>query len=222
MDEERLDPTQQPEIPEIIETEETKKQDKAPFDLVGTLLEYAEILAFSLAAVLVVFTLLVRLCRVDGSSMRNTLYDGQMLVTTSLGEVQQGDVIVFHMTGDGPLNEALVKRVIATGGQTVRMDCRDGSVWVDGELLAEPYVSYLDGNGNTIGYLSQFPAYGLDRTTGIFETTVPEGCLFVMGDNRNHSADSRTAAVSFVDERRVLGRVLLRVSPLTTDLSGEE
>lgn len=213
--------------PEEVMTEDTApaEEKRGSFDPIGSLVEYAEILVFSVAAVLLLFTLVVRLCQVDGSSMRNTLYNGEMLITTSLGEPQQGDIIVFHMTTDtptAPLNEALVKRVIATGGQTVRIDYKTATVSVDGQVLEEPYVALMDGNGTDIGHMQLLPAYGFDRTTGIFEAVVPEGCLFVMGDNRNNSADSRSTAVGFVDERRVLGRVLLRVSPFTTDFSGED
>lgn len=214
--------------PEEIMIEDTAPAEKtgSSFDPIGSLVEYAEILVFSVAAVLLLFTLVVRLCQVDGSSMRNTLYNGEMLITTSLGEPQQGDIIVFHMTDEenlnSPFNEALVKRVIATGGQTVRIDYKTATVSVDGQVLEEPYVALIDGNGTDIGYMQLLPAYDFDRTTGIFETVVPEGCLFVMGDNRNNSADSRSLAVGFVDERRVLGRVLLRLSPFTTDFSGED
>ncbi len=189
-------------------------------NIVASLLDYMEIFAFSVAAVLVIFTLLFRLCRVDGSSMRKTLEDGQMLITTSIGEPEQGDIIVFSMTTDSPyydLNEALVKRVIAKGGQTVRIDCNTGTVYVDGRELTEKYAELLDSSGNEIGQVQQFPTYGYNRETRIFEATVPEGCLFVMGDNRNHSADSRTTVVGMVDARRVLGRVVLRLSPFTTD-----
>lgn len=214
--------------PEEVMTEDTAptEEKRGSFDPIRSLVEYAEILVFSVAAVLLLFTLVVRLCQVDGSSMLNTLYNGEMLITTSLGEPQQGDIIVFHMTDesnpDSPFNEALVKRVIATGGQTVRIDYKTATVSVDGQVLEEPYVALMDGNGANIGHMQLLPAYGYDRTTGIFETVVPEGCLFVMGDNRNNSADSRSTAVGFVDERRVLGRVLLRVSPFTTDFSGED
>lgn len=191
-------------------------------NVVSSLLDYIEIFAFSVAAVLIVFTLLFRLCRVDGNSMRNTLENGQMLITTSVGEPEQGDIIVFSMTTDSPyynLNEALVKRVIAKGGQTVRIDCSTGTVFVDGEELTEKYAVLLDVNGIEIGKVQQLPNYGYDRSTHTFEVTVPEGYLFVMGDNRNHSTDSRTTAVGLVDERRVLGRVILRLSPFTTDFN---
>lgn len=210
--------------------EEAMTEDTAPaeqtgrsFDPIGSLVEYAEILVFSVAAVLLLFTLVVRLCQVDGKSMLNTLEDKKMLITTSLGEPQQGDIIVFHMTSDqeGGLNEALVKRVIAKGGQTVRIDYNTATVSVDGQVLEEPYAALLDGNDMSIGEMNLKPAYGYDDKTRVFETVVPEGCLFVMGDNRNNSADSRSYAVGFVDERRVLGRVLLQVSPFTTDFSGK-
>ena len=151
---------------------------------IGSLLDYLEIFAFSVAAVLVVFTMLFRLCRVDGSSMRKTLENGQMLITTSVGEPEPGDIIVFSMTTDSPyydLNEALVSA------------------------------------GHDSGVVQQYPTYGYDRETRMFEVTVPEGHLFVMGDNRNHSTDSRTTIVGMVDGRRVLGRVILRLSPFTTD-----
>ncbi len=187
---------------------------------IGSLLDYLEIFAFSVAAVLVVFTMLFRLCRVDGSSMRKTLENGQMLITTSVGEPEPGDIIVFSMTTDSPyydLNEALVKRVIAKGGQTVRIDCQTGTVFVDGKQLTERYAVLLDSAGHDSGVVQQYPTYGYDRETRIFEVTVPECHLFVMGDNRNHSTDSRTTIVGMVDGRRVLGRVILRLSPFTTD-----
>ncbi len=211
------DPAEVPSDPEAKVDGADGRQGR---NVAASLLDYMEIFAFSVAAVLVIFTLLFRLCRVDGSSMRKTLENGQMLITTSIGEPEQGDIIVFSMTTDSPyydLNEALVKRVIAKGGQTVRIDCNTGTVYVDGRELTEKYAELLDRNGNEIGQVQQFPTYGYNRETRIFEATVPEGCLFVMGDNRNHSTDSRTTVVGMVDARRVLGRVVLRLSPFTTD-----
>ncbi len=185
-------------------------EEQQTHSFVSDLFDYVEILVFSVAAVLLVFTLAFRLCRVDGSSMRNTLHDNEMLITTSLVDPKPGDIIVFHMTSEtyDHFNEPLVKRIIAVGGQTVRYDYSTMEVFVDGEKIDDGWAHYLDQSGQDIGKLTQYPMYGYDAQTKVFETTVPEGKLFVMGDNRNHSSDSRTIQVGYVDERQVLGKVI--------------
>ena len=200
----------------VVETQETPAPEKKE-SLISSLFDYLEILVFSVCAVLLIFTLCGRLCKVNGSSMRNTLFHNEMLITTNLVEPEAGDIIVFHQTSDlyPNLNEPLVKRIIATEGQTVRIDYDAGEVYVDGVLLEEPYIALLDRQGNDVGRWTQAPGYGFDHATGIFEATVPEGCYFVMGDNRNNSLDSRSREVSFVDARRVLGKVVVRTDPWT-------
>ena len=195
-------------------TEEKKTSSPEKEGLVSSIFDYLEILVFSVCAVLLIFSLFGRICRVDGGSMMRTLYDGQTLVTTSLVTPENGDIIVFHQTSDTVprLNEPLVKRVIATEGQTVRIDFDRGEVYVDGKLLDESaYISLLYKNPYTNKYFESGEWDG----SGVFETTVPDGCYFVMGDNRNNSLDSRSAEIGCVDARRVLGKVVLRLHPFT-------
>ncbi len=182
------------------------------------LLDFLEILVVAVCVTLLLFTLFFRVCRVDGNSMRNTLRNQEVLITSNFSEVEVGDIVVFHQTSDqyDRFNEPLVKRVIATEGQTVRINYYTGEVFIDGKLIQEPYVSLLNRAGQVIGKWTQAPSMtGFDFQTGIFETTVPAGHYFVMGDNRNNSADSRMIEVGFVDSRRILGKAVVRLKPWT-------
>lgn len=183
------------------------------------LFDYVEMFAWSVLVVLLIFTFGFRLCQVDGPSMENTLHNGERLLLQSAGySPRQDDIVVFHLTEpEKNLEKVLVKRVIATGGQTVEIDTNTGTITVDGKEYADTHSALKDtSSGENAGrYYTSLFGYGLDRTTGIFRATVPEGYLFVMGDNRNNSKDSRNPDVGFVDERCVLGRVVLRLSPFT-------
>ena len=162
---------------------------------------YIWLQAFVLISVAVVlcFTYLGRVVTVSGSSMEPTLRNGDMLLLRSgAGGVEQGDVVV--LTREDFLDEPIVKRVIATEGQTVVIDYTENSVNVDGERLKEPYV---------VEVMAQ-PYF-----SGPVETvTVPEGEIFVMGDSRNHSSDSRHPGLGTVDLRCVLGEAKAVLLPL--------
>jgi signal peptidase I len=157
-----------------------------------------------------IFALGNRLCRVSGDSMLPTLKNQQLLLVSDMFyEPEGGDIIVFHQTShdDPRFNEPIVKRVIATEGQHVVIDFKNKQVSVDGTPLHEDYIQLIyDGNYRI------YAEYNM--TGGIFEATVPENCVFVMGDNRNNSTDSRASVIGFVDCRRILGKVILRLTPL--------
>ena len=153
-----------------------------------------------LAVLILVFTFVARIIVVSGPSMENTLQNGDAMLVWSLGYTpEQGDVVV--LTKRSYQEDSIVKRVIATGGQTVDIDYATGTVYVDGVALEEDYIKEQ----------MQVPSYG-DMVNHV---TVPEGCLFVMGDNRNQSADSRYPEIGIVDERCVIGRVVAVIFPVS-------
>ena len=164
------------------------------------LYEWLQALVCSVLAVVLLFTFVIRLIGVDGSSMEPTLKHGdKLLVLSSLlyDDYQYGDIVVLRK--DTFLREPVVKRVIATENQTVDIDFDTGSVYVDGELLEEDYI-------NDLTYTDE----GME-----FPLKVPEGSIFVMGDNRNHSTDSRDTRLGTVDARYVIGKAVVLVMPGT-------
>lgn len=187
---------------EEITEEETKQREIPGRDLY----EWTQALVGSVLAVVLVFTFLIRLIGVDGHSMVPTLQNGdRLLVLSSLldHDYEYGDIVVLRE--ESFLEEPIVKRVIATEGQTVDIDFEAGIVYVDGEALNEPYINE--------------PTYMEEGTE--FPLTVPEGCIFVMGDNRNHSSDSRDSRLGTVDTRCVLGKAVFLAFPGADDVTGK-
>jgi signal peptidase I len=162
--------------------------------------DWLEVIAFSIAIVLLVFTFVGRLTTVDGDSMYLTLKHGEQLIISNLFyETQNGDIVVVQEQ-NGYFKGPIVKRIIAKGGQTIKFDFENWKVWVDGELLEEDYINYQ-------------PWFPMQSDGCPEELVVPEGYLFVMGDNRNGSTDSRNMAiVGFVSEDEVMGRVIFRLT----------
>lgn len=187
---------------EEITEEETRQREIPGRDLY----EWTQALVGSVLAVVLVFTFLIRLIGVDGHSMVPTLQNGdRLLVLSSLldHDYEYGDIVVLRE--ESFLEEPIVKRVIATEGQTVDIDFEAGIVYVDGEALDEPYINE--------------PTYMEEGTE--FPLTVPERCILVMGDNRNHSSDSRDSRLGTVDTRCVLGKAVFLAFPGADDVTGK-
>ena len=144
------------------------------------------------AVAVLVATLFLPVLQIYGTSMTPTLYDGDVVVSVKTGRLERGDVVAFYYN-----NKILVKRVIAGPGQWVDID-QDGSVYVDGELLDEPYV--------------EEKALGTCNIELPYQ--VPDGRWFVMGDHRSVSVDSRDQSVGCVSEEQIVGRLTFRLWPL--------
>ena len=189
--------------------EEEKKTEEIPEKEEGgvrvNLYYWLQALVVVMVTLIVVFTFFGRIIGVVGHSMDPTLADGEILLLQSIGYTpEQGDIVVLNDYAASVLEgKAIVKRVIAVGGQTVKIDYDAGTVSVDGQVLDEPYI--LEPMRD--------PAL-LNSHMSITEVTVPEGHIFVMGDNRNNSTDSRHNEVGVIDQRFVLGRAIVVLFPL--------
>ena len=179
------------------QTENKKSEGRFSSELFGWGASLMAVLVFFV----VVFTFFVRLIGVDGMSMYPTLEDHSIMLVSNLNYTpERGDVVVLRKEGFYN-TQPIVKRIIATGGDTVDIDPVTGDVSVNGEVLDEPYIN------ETIDVLEHMG----DLT---YPQTVPEGCVFVMGDNRNASTDSRDARLGCVDTRYIMGRVYFTLFPV--------
>ena len=158
--------------------------------------EWIQCVVIALICCVLVFVFVARVIDVVGQSMVPTLHEGDKIIITRLaGDYEVGDIVVLRK--DTFRQEPIVKRIIAVEGQTVDFDFTTGTVYVDGVALDEPYI-----NERT---------YDPEDYAG--PVTVEEGCVYVLGDNRNNSTDSRTSTIGCVDERYIMGKVIFRILP---------
>ena len=157
-----------------------------------TLKSTIAILIVVAAAAVLVATLWMPVLRIYGSSMTPTLQDGQIVVTVKTSSFEQGDIVAFYHG-----NKLLIKRYIAGSGEWVNID-EDGNVTVNGETLDEPYITEK--------------AYG--ETNIELPYQVPDNRIFVMGDNRDVSIDSRSTTVGCIADDQIVGKVVLCIWPL--------
>ncbi len=175
---------------EAVEQQESMRVD---------LYEWIQSLMTALVICMAIFIFIIRVIDVSGSSMFPTLHDGdKMLVSNLFYTPHAGDVVVFKTDRYDP-ERALVKRVIATEGQEISIDFDRGIVYIDGLPVEEDYIAELTKT----------------KLDFIGPQTVPEGCMFVMGDNRNASTDSRKKEIGMVDQRMLLGRAYYVIFPLS-------
>ncbi len=198
--------------------------EKPPKSFKTEIFEWLDVLVVSVIAVVLIFTFFFRIVTIEGESMENTLYSGEkVIISDMLYQPQRGDIVVISRNTDNSLDknsyaEPIIKRVIATEGQIVDIvyETREteingvvqkstvGVVYVDGDKINEPYIkNYISGQ---LEDQIDFPAY------------VPEGCVFVLGDNRQNSLDSRSARIGqdgMIDTRYVLGRAVYRILPFS-------
>lgn len=169
------------------------KEKKGPWEIVY---EWMDSFVFSIILILIVFVFGFRVVGVDGESMMPTLNDKDWLAVKAINNnIERGDIVVI--TQPNVTGEPLIKRVIAVGGDTLDINFISGEVKVNGEVIEEPYIMAPTHNQGDFNK----------------PIRIPEGYLFVMGDNRNESLDSRFSTIGIIDERYVLGVASTRLYP---------
>lgn len=190
-------------VKELRMEKEKSDQRKKP-SLLLEIFDWVDSVVFSVIFMILIFTLVFRIVGIKGESMENTVLDGEKVIISDVFYTpKRGDIVVisrdyFNSLGQ-PVegSEPIIKRVIATEGQTVNIDFESGVVYVDDQPLDEPYTKTPTNRQDDV----QFPL------------KVEDGCVFVLGDNRAVSKDSRDSSIGLVNERYILGKVILRVYP---------
>ncbi len=170
------------------------------YDWIGTLV-------VSIIAVSIILTFFFRVVVVDGPSMMDTLQDGDVLIMSQFNyKPKVGDIVIISRNYENDVlyqetssKSAIIKRIIAVEGQTVDIDTNAGIVYVDGEAIDEPYIK----DPTTVNRGTEYPLY------------VDEGKVFVMGDNRLVSLDSRSSEVGLIDSKYILGKAMVRLFPIS-------
>ncbi len=200
---------------ENMETD-TRETDKSENKLLSDIMEVVESTLITVFVIVMVFTYILHPVNVVGTSMIDTLQNGdRIFMTTVYADISYGDIVVIdnnmaylldanndivEKNIDGSaLKECIIKRVIAEGGQTLEIVPETHEVIVDGKVLDEPYIKELTMNAGSFNY----------------PITIPDGYFFVMGDNRNGSADSRNPDVGLIKKDQIYGKAILRYAPLS-------
>ncbi len=180
----------------VAQTRKSARADKK--SLTKLLVEFVSIIASSIVAIMLIFTFAFRIVGVSGPSMMNTLIDGDwLLVSAFITEPERGDIVI--VTQPNAYNEPIVKRVIAVEGDTIDIDFETATVKINGKVINEPYLGSPTTN---------------NEGAWDYPLTLKEGQVFVMGDNRQHSSDSRSPDIGLIDENYILGQVILRFAPI--------
>ncbi|MBD5159303.1 MAG: signal peptidase I [Ruminococcus sp.] len=205
-------------IVENTESGNTEPEEKQNKNFLADFIEIAESTFITVFVIIMIFTYILHPVNVVGTSMTNTLQDGdRIFMTTVYGSLSYGDIVVINndmaylldednniveknIDGSG-LKECIIKRVIATGGQTIEINSDTKEVIVDGKVLDEPYIKELTNNS---GVSFNYPI------------TVPEGYYFCMGDNRNGSSDSRNSDIGLIKKSQIYGKAMLRYAPVSS------
>ncbi|MDE6782012.1 MAG: signal peptidase I [Ruminococcus sp.] len=194
----------------------TSQENKSGNKFLSDVIEIVESTLITVFVIIMIFTYILHPVNVVGTSMTNTLQDGdRIFMTTVYGSLSYGDIVVINndmaylldsdngiieKNIDGSsLKECIIKRVIATGGQTIKLVPYSGDVVVDDKVLDEPYIKEKLKNGGVFDY----------------PITVPEGYYFVMGDNRNGSSDSRNPDIGLIKKDQIYGKAIIRYAPLS-------
>ncbi len=202
-DEKELGKVSEEEIEAVKKAEPDDIKEKEPLDLKNEILEWFESFVFAMLIVQLVFIFIFRIVMVDGRSMNNTLSDGDRLIMTHVNYTpERDDIVVVNSDAAGKI---LIKRVIGVEGDKIAIDYNSNHVYVNDQLISNEHIKEIMIDN---GYFDR-SYMGAD---GIYHYEVPKDCVFVMGDNRNDSKDSRS--IGYVPEESIMGKAVFRIFPL--------